>query len=106
MRERRPAISIAALAALAILTACAPNGTETGDRRAPLGPTGPLDLVVSNGRIVDGSGAAPFTADVGIVGDRIVAIGDLSGRSTAHTIDAGGLVVPSTTRRQAPRSTT
>ncbi|TMB07259.1 MAG: D-aminoacylase [Deltaproteobacteria bacterium] len=37
-----------------------------------------LDLVLSGGRVVDGTGAPWFRADVGIRGDRITAVGDLS----------------------------
>src|SRR5207248_5476576 len=42
-----------------------------------------LDLVLAGGRIVDGTGAPWFRADVGIRGDRIAAVGDLS-RSQAR----------------------
>jgi urease alpha subunit len=34
-----------------------------------------VDLLIQGGNVVDGSGAAPFRADVGILGDRIVFIG-------------------------------
>jgi len=52
-----------------------------------------FDLLITGGRIVDGTGAPWYRGDVGIVGDRIVAIGNLAG-STAHTkIDASDLVV-------------
>jgi N-acyl-D-amino-acid deacylase len=51
------------------------------------------DLVVANGRVVDGTGAPWFRADVGIRGDRIVAIGDLSAASAERRIDAGEHVV-------------
>src|ERR1700687_1434613 len=52
-----------------------------------------FDLVLSNGRVVDGSGAPWFRADVGIRGDRIVAIGDLSRRTTARRIDVQNRMV-------------
>jgi N-acyl-D-amino-acid deacylase len=53
----------------------------------------PLDLIVTNGTVVDGTGAARTRADVGIVGDTIMEIGDLSGRQAGRTIDATGLMV-------------
>lgn len=54
-----------------------------------------FDLVLANGRIVDGSGAPWFRADLGVRGDRIAAIGDLSRSSFAHRIDiAGRMVAP------------
>jgi len=51
------------------------------------------DLLIRNGRIVDGSGGAGYVADVAIKGDRIVSIGKLSQATAARTIDAQGLVV-------------
>ena len=51
-----------------------------------------LDLLIKNGTIVDGSGAARYRADVGVRGGRITEIGRV--RSAAErTIDADGLVV-------------
>src|ERR1043165_2358263 len=51
------------------------------------------DLLIKNGRIVDGSGRAGYVADLAIKGDRIVKIGKLSQATAARTIDAQGLVV-------------
>src|SRR6266404_1178820 len=50
------------------------------------------DLLIKNGRIVDGSGAPSFRGDVGVKDGKIVEIGKLSGPAT-RTIDAEGLVV-------------
>jgi N-acyl-D-aspartate/D-glutamate deacylase len=52
-----------------------------------------FDLLITGGQIVDGTGNPAFHADVGIIGDRIEAIGDLSGKSAGQIIDANGLVV-------------
>src|SRR5215813_1745804 len=52
-----------------------------------------FDLLIKNGRIVDGSGRAAFAADVAINGDRIVRIGRLAGARAKREIDAQGLVV-------------
>src|ERR1044071_4150139 len=51
------------------------------------------DVLIRNGRIVDGSGRAGYVADVAIKDDRIVKIGQLSQATAARTIDARGLVV-------------
>jgi N-acyl-D-amino-acid deacylase len=51
------------------------------------------DLLIRNGRIVDGSGRAGYLADVAIKNDRIVKIGKLSQATATRTIDAQGLVV-------------
>ena len=51
------------------------------------------DLLIRNGRIVDGSGRAGYIADLAIKGDRIIKIGKLSQATAARTIDAQGLVV-------------
>jgi N-acyl-D-amino-acid deacylase len=52
-----------------------------------------FDLLIKNGRIVDGSGRAAYVADLAIKGDRIVSIGKLSQATASRTIDAQGLVV-------------
>ena len=50
------------------------------------------DLLIKNGRIVDGSGMPAFRGDVGVKDGKIVEIGKLSGPA-ARTIDASGHVV-------------
>jgi N-acyl-D-amino-acid deacylase len=56
-------------------------------------PARDLDLVIRHGRVVDGSGAPAFAADVGVQDGRIVRIGDLEGLEASREIDAAGLVV-------------
>lgn len=51
------------------------------------------DVVISGGRMVDGTGAPWVHADVGIVDDRIAAIGDLHDAVAKRRIDAADLVV-------------
>jgi dihydroorotase/N-acyl-D-amino-acid deacylase len=52
------------------------------------------DVLIRNGRVVDGSGNPWVYADVGILGDRIAFVGRAGERVTAkRTIDAKGLVV-------------
>jgi N-acyl-D-amino-acid deacylase len=52
-----------------------------------------LDLIVRAGTLVDGTGAPPFTADIGVAGGMIEEIGDLSSVTAIEEIDAAGLVV-------------
>ncbi|HYX90359.1 MAG TPA: D-aminoacylase [Myxococcaceae bacterium] len=51
------------------------------------------DLVLANGRVADGTGAPWFRADVGIRGDRIAALGNLSAAKARRRIDVGGRMV-------------
>jgi N-acyl-D-amino-acid deacylase len=53
----------------------------------------PLDIVIVGGTVFDGTGAEPRVADVGIRGDRVVAIGDLAAAPAKRRIDAKGLAV-------------
>ena len=56
-----------------------------------------FDVLIRNGRIMDGTGAPWFRGDIGISGDRIAAVGSLAGTpaavTAAVTIDATDLVV-------------
>ncbi|GIT15619.1 MAG: hypothetical protein CM1200mP37_2000 [Chloroflexota bacterium] len=52
-----------------------------------------FDLIIKNGSIIDGSGRKSFLGDIGIVRDKITAIGKLSLENTKHHIDANGLTV-------------
>ena len=51
------------------------------------------DTIIYDGMVYDGSGRAPVESDIGIRGDRIVAVGDLSGAATVNAIDADGMAV-------------
>jgi dihydroorotase/N-acyl-D-amino-acid deacylase len=53
----------------------------------------PFEIVIAGGRVVDGTGAPWVRADVGIIGDRIAAIGDLHAADARQRIDATNLVV-------------
>ena len=52
------------------------------------------DLIIRNGTIVDGTGAAPFRGDVAIDGDKIVAVGDLAGSAKREIVATGKIVTP------------
>lgn len=56
-------------------------------------PAAKLDLLIRNGRVVDGTGAPWYIADIGITGERITAIGRLDPAQAKRVIDADGLIV-------------
>lgn len=53
----------------------------------------PFDLILSGGHVLDGSPEPPRRADLGIAGDRIAAIGDLSQAATLRRLDVAGRFV-------------
>jgi N-acyl-D-amino-acid deacylase len=53
----------------------------------------PYDLIIRNGRVVDGTGQPAYRADVGVKGNTIRKIGDLSGKKARKAVNAEGLVV-------------
>jgi N-acyl-D-amino-acid deacylase len=52
-----------------------------------------FDLVLRGGSLVDGTGAPSRPADVGVLGDRILAVGDLSAVEDAAVLNVDGRVV-------------
>ena len=52
-----------------------------------------FDVVIRGGQVLDGSGGPAVRGDVGIRGDRIAAVGDLSSARGGVVIDANGRVV-------------
>ena len=70
-----------------IFNACAPiTDTEPEESR-------PFSLVLERGDVWRGWGSDPVVADIGLSGDRIIAIGDLSGQSAEMRISVEGLAV-------------
>jgi len=71
--------------------------TEGGGHPARLGARDArppdYDLIIRNGEVIDGTGAARRRADVGIRGDTIASIGDLSTATAKVTLDAKGRIV-------------
>jgi N-acyl-D-aspartate/D-glutamate deacylase len=53
-----------------------------------------LDLVLRRGRIVDGSGLPPYVGDVGILRDRIVAVGRVDATGVTELDASGCMVAP------------
>jgi dihydroorotase/N-acyl-D-amino-acid deacylase len=83
MRMGGKRTKLSALFGLLILGACAARG--------PAGE--PLDLVLEHGDVVDGTGAPRMHADVGVRGERIVAVGDLATAPARRRLDVAGRVV-------------
>src|SRR5512134_2791981 len=81
--------SILVVCAAGVLSACQ---SSTPAPAATRGETA-FDVLISGGRVVDGTGAPWYRADVGITGDRITAIGNLANRAAKTRIDAANLVV-------------
>jgi N-acyl-D-amino-acid deacylase len=52
-----------------------------------------LDLLIRGGTVVDGTGSPGVIADVGVRGDRIVAIGSIPDAAAGRIVEAGGSVV-------------
>ena len=50
-------------------------------------------IIIRGGTVIDGTGRPGYRADVEVCEGKIAAIGDLSGRSAGHILDAGGLTV-------------
>ncbi len=51
------------------------------------------DLVITGASVIDGTGAARFTADVAVNGDRVSRIGRIDPASAARHVDAAGLIL-------------
>jgi N-acyl-D-amino-acid deacylase len=79
-------VSILAIGCIALIS-CSAENPESAEPT----PSG-YDLLIQNGMIYDGSGGAPFVADIAISEDRIAAIGSELG-TAAQVIDATGLAV-------------
>src|ERR1700733_8581090 len=60
---------------------------------SPAQSRGAFDLVITNGRIIDGTGSPWYSGDVGIRDGKVAAIGNLKTASRKRTIDAAGKVV-------------
>ena len=52
-----------------------------------------FDVIFADGTVIDGSGGPRFKADVGILGDRIAAVGDLSVARADKRVDASSKIV-------------
>src|SRR5205823_14335140 len=62
-------------------------------RRDVLAVSTDLDLVITGGTVVDGTGVPPRTADVAIANGRVVEVGRVDASAASERIDADGLLV-------------
>src|SRR5579884_1230742 len=82
MMTRKLLVWVVGIAALAVVTV------------HPARPQGePVDLLIRNGRIVDGSGNPWYFGSVAVRGDRIVAVGRLGELPARRVLDAHGWIV-------------
>ena len=51
------------------------------------------DVLITGGMVIDGTGAAAISADVGIIGDQVVEMGSLRDNGSKRVIDATGMIV-------------
>lgn len=70
--------------------AFADTASEKTERSMPI--TTDFDIIIASGTIYDGTAADPYRADIGIRGDKLVAIGRITGKA-AKIIDAQGLTI-------------
>jgi dihydroorotase/N-acyl-D-amino-acid deacylase len=75
------------------LFGCARAQTSTPLRADDKTQKPQFDIVIRGGELIDGTGAARVRADIGIRGDTIAAIGNLSDATAMTTVDARGRVV-------------
>jgi len=68
------------------------SGVAISIAQQPAAPPS-FDILIRNGKILDGTGNPWYQGDVGIRGDRIVAIGKLTNATAKRTIDATGKIV-------------
>jgi N-acyl-D-amino-acid deacylase len=86
-RARRPLLALLA----AVVAACARGAPPSAADAARAGRS--FDLIVRGGTVYDGGGGPGVRADVGLLGDSIAAVGDLSAARSREEIDARGLAV-------------
>ena len=89
---RLPLYRLLAAASLAVGAALTFPATAAAQPAAAAAPQR-FDVLLRRGRVLDGTGNAWVRADVGIRGDRIVAVGDLRDATAATVVDAESLYV-------------
>src|SRR5438874_4367007 len=80
------------LLSLALVIAALTAAIAQGQSRSESKPQS-FDIIIKGGTVYDGTGRPPVKADLGIKGDRIAAIGNLSRATAPNIVDAKGLAV-------------
>jgi N-acyl-D-amino-acid deacylase len=77
---------------LLLVLACTPQPPRSA-APTPAAAAPEFDLVIHGGRLIDGSGKPAVRADVGVRGDTIAAVGNLTSSTAARRLDASGMIV-------------
>ena len=85
-------INLQKLLALTLIVALSLIGIAQGQSRNKAKRQS-FDIIIKSGLVYDGTGHPPLKADVGIKGDRIAAVGNLSRATSPTIVDAKGLAV-------------
>jgi N-acyl-D-aspartate/D-glutamate deacylase len=75
------------LATMAIVLLALSSGSASTKQQPP------FDVIIRGGTVYDGTGTAGRRVDVGLRGDKIAALGELTGAPAGVTLDATGLAV-------------
>ena len=93
MKAMRRFLVASALVCSAVLAGCAGSPRPTPAATTSTQVDDAYDVIVRNGLLFDGTGTPGRRADVGIRGDRVASVGDLSGARAATETDASGKAV-------------
>jgi N-acyl-D-amino-acid deacylase len=81
------------VATVTILVGCSNQSASVPAATPSAAAEAPYDILIKGGRVIDGTGAPWFNADVGVRGGKIVAIGTLGEHAAKQVIDASNSVV-------------
>jgi N-acyl-D-amino-acid deacylase len=85
--------SLRPISAILAISAALTGSASSGPYLEPASSGQPFDVLIRGGMVYDGSGNLPRRADIGIVGDRISAVGNLTKATAKVVLDANGLAV-------------
>lgn len=85
-------ITAAVISLLLLFTGCGASNSE-GLETMKSPPDTTYSVILMGGLVYDGTGDRPIQTDLGIVGDKIIAVGDLTGYTSESTYDITGFAV-------------